>query len=151
MLDFLTELRRLEWDPTQGLWAPAIVDHSNQRLDFAGANYAGFDELINGYTIQITGVATRVDLLGSNNNIVDVLIPTGVSVVPSNSAGLQIVSTGSGLDSEQDNKLTYINERLDGDITKPNTYADDGSQITNGDWSLDKTDNGNGTADVQRS
>lgn len=101
MSDFLTEIRRLEWDFTDGLWAPAIVDHTNTRFDFAGANYAPFDDLINGYTIQFTGVATRVDLLGSNNDLIDVLIPTGVSVVPSNSAGLQIVTAGSGV-TQQD-------------------------------------------------
>jgi hypothetical protein len=108
MSDFLAECRRLEWEFTEGLWAPAIVDHSNTRLDFAGVDYAPFDELINNYTVRISGAATRVDLLGSNNNIVDVLVVTGVSVVPSNSAGLQIVSVGSGLDAAQDAKLTAI-------------------------------------------
>jgi hypothetical protein len=50
--------------------------------------------MLNGYTVEFLGVATRVDLLGSNNDIIDVLIPTGVSIVPSNSAGLQIVVVG---------------------------------------------------------
>lgn len=94
MSNLLAEVRNLEWAFDQGLWAPAILDHSNTRFDFAGANYAPFDEFINGYTVQISGVATRVDLLGSNNNLIDVLIPTGVSVVPSNSAGLQIYTDG---------------------------------------------------------
>lgn len=97
MADFLAEARRLEWEPTEGLWAPSIVKHTDTRYDFAGVNYAPFDDLLNGYTVQFTGVATRVDLLGSNNDIIDVLIPTGVSVVPSNSAGLQVVQTGSGV------------------------------------------------------
>jgi len=97
MADFLAEIRRLEWEFTEGLWAPAIVDHSNTRIDFAGVNYAPFDDIINGYTILISGIATRVDLLGSNNDIVDVFIATGVSLVPSNSAGLQIVVSGSGV------------------------------------------------------
>lgn len=101
MSDFLAEIRRLEWEPTEGLWAPAIVDHTDTRTDFAGATYAPFDDLINGYTVEFTGVATRVDLLGSNNDLIDVLIPTGVSVVPSNSAGLQIVTSGSGV-TQQD-------------------------------------------------
>ena len=101
MTDFLAEIRRLEWEPTEGLWAPAILDHTDTRYDFAGANYAPFDDMINDYTIEFTGIATRVDLLGSNNDIIDVLIATGVSVVPSNSAGLQIVTSGSGI-TEQD-------------------------------------------------
>jgi hypothetical protein len=108
MGDFLNEVRRLEWAFADGLWAPAIVDHTNTRFDFAGANYAPFDDLINGYTIQFTGDAERVDLLGSNNDLIDVLIPTGVSIVPSNSAGLQIIETGSGLSAAQDMKLTEV-------------------------------------------
>lgn len=107
---FRIEIRRLE--ANEGLWAAQILEHSNTRVDFAGVDYAPFDEIINGYTVEVTGVATRVDLLASNNNVIDVLIPTGVSVVPSNSAGLQIVSTGSGLDTGQDAKLTNIDSLL---------------------------------------
>lgn len=113
MSDFLGEIRRLEAAFDEGLWAPQILDHTNPKLDFAGIDYAGFDDIINSYTIQVTGAATRVDLVGSNNNIVDVLIATGVSIVPSNSAGLQLVSTGSGLDTGQDAKLTRIYNLLD--------------------------------------
>jgi hypothetical protein len=112
MSDFLAEVRRLEWEPTEGLWAPAIVEHGDTRIDFAGANYAPFDEIINGYTIQFSGVATRVDLLGSNNNLVDILIDTGVSVVPSNSAGLQIVATGSGLSAAQSLQLAEVHGQM---------------------------------------
>lgn len=90
MQDFHEEIRRLEWEFDDGLWAPQILEHTNTRLDFVGANYAPFDEIINGYTVEFGAGPTRVDLLGSNNNIVDVLIPSGVSVVPSNSAGLQV-------------------------------------------------------------
>lgn len=108
MSAFLVEIRRLESAFNEGLWADQILDHTNPKLDFAGIDFAGFDEVINGYTIQVTGAATRVDLLGSNNNIIDVLIATGVSVVPSNSAGLQIVATGSGV-TEQD-KTDIVNQ-----------------------------------------
>jgi len=108
MADFLDECRRLEWAFIEGLWAPPILDHTNAKLDFAGADYAGFDKIINGYTITFSAPATRVDLLGSNNNIIDVLNDAGISVVPSNSAGLQLISTGSGLSSEQDHKLSEI-------------------------------------------
>jgi hypothetical protein len=108
MGDFLNEVRRLEWAFADGLWAPAIVDHTNTRFDFAGATYAPFDDMLNGYTVEFSGVATRVDLLGSNNDLIDVLNPTGVSVVPSNSAGLQIVETGSGLSAEQTTQLANV-------------------------------------------
>lgn len=96
MQDFHEEIRRLEWDFSEGLWAPQILEHTNTRLDFVGANYAPFDEIINGYTVEFGAGPTRVDLLGSNNNIVDVLIPTGISVVPNNSAGLQVYYESGG-------------------------------------------------------
>ncbi len=110
MADFLGEIRRLESDFDEGLWAPQILDHTDSKPDFAGADYAGFDEVINEYSVQFTGAVDRVDLLGSNNNLVDILISTGVSVVPSNSAGLQKVSTGSGLDINQDARLTALHQ-----------------------------------------
>ncbi len=108
MFEFLIEIRRLEAAFSEGLWAPQIVVHDNTRLDFAGADYAPFDDIINGYTIEFTGPVTRVDLIGSNNNLIDVLIANGVSVVPSNSAGLIVKSVGSGLSAEQDAKLSLL-------------------------------------------
>jgi len=83
---FRIECRRLE--STEGLWADQILVHTDTRVNFAGATYAPFDEVINGYTVEFTGIATRVDLIGSNNNLIDVFIPSGISVVPSNAAGL---------------------------------------------------------------
>jgi len=111
MSEFLIEIRRLESAFTEGLWAPQVIDHSNTRIDFAGIDFAPFDEVINGYVIQITGIATRVDLIGSNNNIIDVLIATGVSVVPSNSAGLIVKEGGSVLTSEEHNWLEFTKNK----------------------------------------
>lgn len=85
---FRIECRRLESAFDEGLYAPDILAHTNTRVNFAGSTYAPFDEVINGYTIEFTGVATRVDLIGSNNNVIDKFIPSGISVVPSNAAGL---------------------------------------------------------------
>lgn len=102
MSKFHIEIRRLESAFDGGLWTDNIIDHDNTKIDFAGADYAPFDEVINGYQIKFDlGSIQRVNLLGSNNNIVDVLVFTGVSVVPSNSAGLQRVNSGSGI-TEQD-------------------------------------------------
>lgn len=86
--NFLYECRRLEWEHSEGLWAPHILEHSNTRTDFAGANYAAFDEVVNGYTVTIGPGATRVDLVGSNNNIADVITNTNIILTSANSAGL---------------------------------------------------------------
>jgi len=49
-----------------------------------------------------------------------------------------------------DGKVDTVQTRLDLDATKPNTYADDGSTIVNSDFTLTKTDNGNGTFTVAK-
>ncbi len=105
MSDFHKEIRRLEWAFDEGMAWPQILDHTIAKLDFAGADYAPFDEIINGYTVEFGPGPTRVDLIGSNNNIADVLIPTGVTVVTFNSAGLQRVTSGSGLSSDEHDML----------------------------------------------
>lgn len=107
--DFHVELRRLESAFDDGLWAPQILDHTNPKLDFAGADYAAFDEVINGYVVLIGAGATRVDLIGSNNNILDVLVPTGVAVASFNSAGKQLTGD-TVLTPEQDTYLTKIHQ-----------------------------------------
>ena len=146
MADFLAEVRRLEWGFSGGLWAAAIVEHSDTRLDFAGVNYAPFDEIINGYTVEITGLATRVDLVGSNNNLVDVLIANGVTVVPSNSAGYQIITTGgSGLSTAEKAQLFKLWQRfgLDPDnpleVTPTSIKAGDVNQVITGDGETTST------------
>lgn len=98
MSDFLIEIRRLESEFTEGLYADQILEHVNAKT-LAGIQFAPFDEVINGYTIQFTGTLTRVNIKGSNNNLTDVLIATGVTVVPSNSAGLQLVSSGGSAET----------------------------------------------------
>ena len=62
----------------------------NTEVVLAGVTYARTIEFINGYTITFsTEVAPyRVNLVGSNNNVTDVLNLTDASVIPSNSAGL---------------------------------------------------------------
>ena len=104
MSSFHIEIRRLEWEFTEGLWAPQILDHTSPKT-IAGTTYAPFDEIINGYTVTFDVSADRVDLVGSNNNIIDVLNYNGVSVVPGNSAGLIITTVGSGLTQEEHDKL----------------------------------------------
>ncbi len=115
MSDFHKEIRRLEWAFDEGMAWPQILDHTIAKLDFAGADYAPFDEIINGYTVKFGPGPSRVDLIGSNNNISDVLIANGIAVVTFNSAGLQLVSVGSGLSTGQDANLTRIKDLAEAD------------------------------------
>ena len=91
---FWREIRRLEWERTEGLWALQIIAHNNTRT-LAGTTYVPENEVVNDYTITMDPRAEKVFLRGDNNNIVDVLVHNGVSVIPSNSAGntISIVET----------------------------------------------------------
>ena len=92
----------------------------------AGVTYAQKVEILNATNSSNTDVyevffspdtTYSVRLVGSNNNIFDkenaILANATTQVIPTNSAGLQVVSTGSGLDSGQDAKLTRIHALLD--------------------------------------
>lgn len=101
------------------IWMPDAFNH-NTEVTVAGVTYARTLEFINGYsvTFEDTGGAYTVRIEGSNNNIFDVengiLNPTSlVTIISTNSAGLQIVTQGSGLDPTQDAQLTRIHDLLD--------------------------------------
>jgi hypothetical protein len=89
------------------IWMPDAFSH-NTEVTVAGVTYARTLEFINGYSITFedTGAAYTVRIEGSNNNIFDVengiLNPTDkVTVISTNSAGLQTVTSGSGV-TQQD-------------------------------------------------
>lgn len=139
---FWREIRRLEWEASEGLWAEDILAHNNTRT-LAGATYAPENEIINGYTILFDGlnpVARKVFLRGDNNNIIDAIVFNGVSVIPSNSAGNTVteIDTGSGLTEEDRADLKLIKgavagrtEILDQSDGTQNIviYADDGETV----------------------
>lgn len=62
-----------------------------------------------------------------------------------------VVEVGtSGLTSSESLQLGDVHKRLDLDSTKPNTYKDDNSEIRNNEFTLGRTDNGDGTFTVNR-
>lgn len=167
---FRTQLMAL-MDDEQGMAWPTPFTH-NTEVTVAGVTYARIIDVAAIPVVGTTadgpaGFASRfqvqftpdsqwtVILEGSNNNIFDVengiLVQNQVQVIPTNSAGLQTVASGSGLSAAQATWLEEIYKRLDLDAADPNTYANDGTSITGNDFTLTKTDNGNDTSTVQRS
>jgi hypothetical protein len=85
------------------IWMPDAFRH-NTEVTVAGVTYARTLEFINNYsvTFENTGSAYTIRIEGSNNNIFDaengILNPTPlVTVISTNSAGLQTVVSGSGV------------------------------------------------------
>lgn len=148
--DFWIEVRRLEASAANngGLYAEQALEFVNTQT-LSGIAYSAIVKLINGYTWEVAGSNIIVSLLGKNNNLLDTFVPaSGVSVLANNSAGK--IETGSGMSAEQDTKLAEVHTRLDLETANPNTYADDGSSISNNDFTLTKSDNGDSTFDIDR-
>jgi len=100
-------------DGPQGIVLPRTHKHDTE-TDLAGITYARKFTVLSPYTITFENDTYQVRLVGgTNNNLVDVLNPNSVSLIPANSAGKQTVSSGSGLDAGQDTKLTRVHSLLD--------------------------------------
>lgn len=106
--DFRKEIRRLEWEFTEGFWAPQVMTYNNP-VTFSGITLASVIQIINGYTITFEDGAYDVLLREANSNVVDVTIRNQVRPIPFNSAGYTLVETGtSGLTAEESQALLDI-------------------------------------------
>jgi len=66
-------------------------------VTISGVTYARALSILAPYTVTFENGTYQVKLVGGmNNNLLDVLNPNNVSVIPANSAGLQTVDTGGG-------------------------------------------------------
>lgn len=142
--DFWIEMRRLEASPSDGLWAEQAVEFVNTQV-LSGITYSAIVKLINGYTWDTNTTNKNISLIGKNSNLLDTFIPgNGISVLANNAAGkIEVASVPA-------TQVAEIHTRLDLETANPNTYADDGSTISNTDFTLTKSDNLDGTFDVDR-
>ncbi|MCP4470528.1 MAG: hypothetical protein GY815_07560 [Gammaproteobacteria bacterium] len=75
---------------------PRTHDH-NTEVTLGGVTYARQVEFLAPYTITLEDGAYACDLTGANNNLVDRINLNQVQVRTNNSAGLQTVTSGSGV------------------------------------------------------
>jgi hypothetical protein len=83
----------------------------------AGITYSRKVEILNPYSNEFEDGQYTIVLKESNNNIFDVengfLVQNQVQVIPTNSAGLQVVSIGSGLSPAEQQQLQDIFDTVD--------------------------------------
>jgi hypothetical protein len=88
---------------TEGMMYDWIFNH-NPEATIVGTTYARLLEIINGYQIEFEDGQYTVKLIGANTNVHDVqggiLVRNQVQVIPSNSAGLIVVTQGSGVTAQ---------------------------------------------------
>ena len=94
---FRKDLKSIE-DSEVGMIFPDTHRH-NTEVVIGGVTYARTVEMINGYTVTFEDGQYIVNLVGANNNVVDVATLNQVSIRPSNAAGL--IVSGSGV-TQQD-------------------------------------------------
>ncbi len=87
-------------DTEAGMALPSAFTHATQ-VTISGVVYARALSFLAPYTITFENGTYQIKLAGgTNNNMLDVLNPNSVSVIPSNSAGLQTVVSGSGVTAQ---------------------------------------------------
>ena len=96
---FRLALKDLE-DSEEGMPFPDTHRH-NTEVVLGGVTYARVIEIINGYTITFEDGQYIIDMTGANHNLIDVANLNQVSLRSQNSAGLIVVTSGSGV-TEQD-------------------------------------------------
>lgn len=105
---FHIALKDLE-DSEEGIHFPPTHNH-NTVVTLGGIQYARIIEMVNGYSITFEDGVYSVSLIGSNNNILDVVNLNQVSIRANNSAGLVNVF---------EIQLAAFDNRVTIDVTSP--------------------------------
>lgn len=90
----------------------ADTHRHNTQVTLSGVTYARTFEIINGYQVEFEdkGPHYTVVCTGANHNLGDVLVPGPVHLIIGNSAGLIVVTSGSGVTAQD--KLDIAQEVL---------------------------------------
>lgn len=132
---FRLALRNLE-DDAEGM--PYLPTHNHVApISVGGVTLARVIEIINDYTVTFENGTYAVNITGANSNIGDRVNLNTVQVRSANSAGLIQIVSGSGLSTEQDQRLTDIETRVNAlpdapDIADAVWEADIVNYITSG-------------------
>lgn len=124
------------------------IMRSNAPLTLAGQTYVRSVEVINGYTVEFEDGQYQVNIVGANNNLVDIRVPNQVSMVGNNSAGAVVVTSGSGLDVSQATMLDEIWKRLG--LDPANALTTTPASITVGGVTIALTGDGTSSSTATR-
>jgi hypothetical protein len=138
-------LKDLE-DSEEGMAFPTTHNH-NTEVTLSGVTYARVVEIINGYTVTFENGSYTVKCVGANHNLADVKTVNSVSLIIGNSAGLIVVSSGSGLSAGEQTMLTEIYQRLGLAVGIP--LEQTSTEISTSAWTLDVSES-SGTVTVER-
>jgi hypothetical protein len=104
--DFRQALADIQ-DDAEGMAFPTAYVHTAP-LTVAGVTLARVVEILDPYVVQFEDGQYNVNIVGGNSNLSDVTIKNQVGLNTANSAGLQQVTSGSGLSPDQDARLREL-------------------------------------------
>jgi hypothetical protein len=108
---FRLALKDIE-DSAEGMPFPNTHAH-NTTVVLGGLALARVIEVLPPYTVTFEDGQYAVNLVGANSNVAERTNVNSVSVKTNNSAGLIVVTSGSGLSGAQDAALTAIKSKTD--------------------------------------
>lgn len=108
---------RIAEDSLEGRSWP-LTHQYNAESTLGGTIYAPQLIMVNSYQVEFEATVTpwRVVFTSTNNNIADFSVVNHVSIQPGNSAGLQIVATGSALQPGEKAELSNINSTVNSNL-----------------------------------
>jgi hypothetical protein len=137
-----------------GSGKPVVDCNSVSSLSVEARGYHGGLEFTNfnqsGNVSSFDGDSIR--LLLASTCTAGTIVVGGIGELTDNSVGATVNSASfnpSALSATESTQIDEIHKRLD--LDGDQTYADDGSTISNPDFTLTKSDNGDGTFDINRS
>jgi hypothetical protein len=139
--DFRATLGDLQ-DDAEGMVFPTAFVHTAP-LTVAGVTLARVVEILDPYVIEFEDGQYNVNIVGGNSNLSDVTIKNQVGLNTANSAGLQQVTSGSGLSPEQDDRLRELWQFRGLDPDNSLEIEDDQQRV--GSVTLDVDDDGTTT------
>ena len=111
-------------DSEAGVALPNAFSHATQAT-ISGIVYARSLLFLAPYTVTFENGSYQVKLVGgTNNNMLDVLNPNSVSVIPANSAGLQTVNISGGSGATPAEVWGYVSRTLTTPIPTASENAD---------------------------
>ena len=142
------EIRRLEWEFTDGLWAEHAIEYINSQI-LSGLIYSPIVKMVNGYTWVVAASNINISLIGSNTNFLDTYTPgNGISVLANNSAGK--ILSGSGLDASQSTQLRELHANEGLEVGNPMTVTPANRSTDDATIDLDLTGDGVSSTTVTR-
>ena len=100
---------------------------------------------------DVQAVVATISIASETDSAFEVDFPPDLNSLRDQIEALQdSVDDLTAIVNAQQALIEDLHIRMDLDATKPNTYAEDGSSITNSEFTLTKTDNGDGTFTITR-